>query len=131
MIIDEDAAKIVRRIFKLYLECCSQNKIRTTFSNEKTTIKEVYKGSRRGLKAKQHYEWNYRTIRNILRNEMYIGNMVQNVFSKKSFREKKMTKNKKEEWIIVEGTHEPKWSWEIGGVTKTIYKKTRLLCFEF
>lgn len=107
LIIDEKAAKIVRRIYKLYLEHRSQNKIRTIFSNEKIPIPEVYKGSRRGLKSKQPYEWNYRTIRDILRNEMYIGNMVQNVFSKKSFREKKMLKNKKEDWIIVEGTHDP------------------------
>lgn len=107
LIIDEEAAKIVRRIFKLYLETRSQNKIRTIFSNEKIPIPEVYKGSRRGLKTKHPYEWNYRTIRDILRNEMYIGNMVQNVFSKKSFREKKITKNDPKDWIIVEGTHEP------------------------
>lgn len=107
LIIDEEAAKIVRRIYKLYLETRSQNQIRTILSKEKIPIPEVYKGSRRGLKSKYPYEWNYHTIRDILRNEMYIGNMVQNVFSKKSFREKKMTKNKPEDWIIVENTHEP------------------------
>ena len=107
LIIDEEAAKNVRRIFKLYLEYRSQNKIRTIFSNEKIPVPEVYKGTRRGLKAKHPYEWSYSTIRDILRNEMYIGNMVQNIFTKKSFREKKMVKNKKEDWIIVEGTHEP------------------------
>lgn len=107
LIIDEDASKVVQRIYKMYLETRSQNQIRTTFSKEKIPIPEVYKKSRRGLKAKHPYEWNYRTIRDILRNEMYIGNMVQNVFSKKSFRDKKMTKNKPEDWIIVENTHEP------------------------
>ncbi len=107
LIIDEEAAKNVRRIFEMYLEYRSQNKIRTIFSDEKIPIPEVYKGSRRGLKAKHPYEWSYKTIRDILRNEMYIGNMVQNVFTKKSFREKKMIRNKKEDWIIVEGTHEP------------------------
>lgn len=107
LIIDEDAAKVVQRIYKMYLETRSQNQIRTTLSKEKIPIPEVYKNSRRGLKSKHPYEWNYHTIRDILRNEMYIGNMVQNVFSKKSFRDKKMTKNKPEEWIIVENTHEP------------------------
>ena len=38
---------------------------------------------------------------------MYIGDMVQNVHIKKSFREKKIIKTSKEDWIIVEGTHEP------------------------
>lgn len=92
LIIDEEAAKIVRRIYKLYLETRSQNQIKTLFSKEKIPIPEVYKKTRRGIKAKYPYEWNYHTIRNILRNEMYIGNMVQNVFSKKSFREKKNDK---------------------------------------
>lgn len=107
LIIDNEAAKVVKRIFSLYLQHHSQNKIRAIFSDEKIPIPDVYKKTRRGLKVKHPYEWNYKTIRDILRNEMYIGNMVQNVFSKKSFRQKKMTKNKKEEWIIVEGTHEP------------------------
>ncbi len=107
LIIDEEASKVVQRIYKMYLETRSQNQIRTTLSKEKIPIPEVYKNSRRGLKAKHPYEWNYHTIRDILRNEMYIGNMVQNVFSKKSFRDKKMTRNKPEEWIIVDDTHEP------------------------
>lgn len=38
---------------------------------------------------------------------MYIGDMVQNVHTKKSFREKKIVKTNEEDWIIVEGTHEP------------------------
>lgn len=106
LIIDEEAAKIVRKIYQLYLQTQSQNQIRKILSEEKVLIPEVYKKTRRGLKVKNPYEWNYRTIRDILRNEMYIGNMVQNVFSKKSFREKKLIKNKKEEWIIIENTQE-------------------------
>ena len=43
----------------------------------------------------------------MLRNRMYIGDMVQNVHMKKSFREKKIVKTNKEDWIIVKGTHEP------------------------
>ena len=62
-------------------------------TNSKVPIPEVYKGTRRGVKAKHPCEWNYHTIRNILRNQMYIGDMVQNVHIKKSFREKKIIKN--------------------------------------
>ena len=65
-------------------------------SNEKIPIPEVYKKTRRGLKVKFPYEWNYHTIRSMLRNRMYIGDMVQNVHIKKSFREKKIIKTKKE-----------------------------------
>ena len=106
LIIDEDAAEIVRKIFDLYLEIHSQSGVMKILTNEKIPIPEVYKGTKRGIKAKHPYEWNYHTVRSILRNRMYIGDMVQNVNVKKSFREKKIIKNNPNNWIIVEGTHE-------------------------
>lgn len=107
LIIDEEAAKVVRRIFELYLQLHSQSGVMKILSEEKIPIPEVYKQTRRGVKTKHPYEWNYHTIRNILRNQMYIGDMVQNVHIKKSFREKKIVKTNREDWVIVEGTHEP------------------------
>ena len=107
LIIDEDGAAIVKKIFNMYLELQSQSAVIKKLSEEKIPIPEVYKKTRRGMKVKYPYEWNYHTVRTILRNQIYIGNMVQNVHSKKSFREKKIIKNPEEEWIIVEGTHQP------------------------
>ena len=107
LIIDEDAAKIVRKIFDLYLKLHSQSGVMKALSDEKIPIPEVYKGTKRGLEAKYPYDWNYHTVRTILRNRMYIGDMVQNVHVKKSFREKKIIKNPEDKWIIVEETHEP------------------------
>lgn len=106
LIIDEDSAKVVKRIFDLYLQLHSQSKVMKILTDEKVPIPEVYKQTRRGIKAKHPYEWNYHTVRNILRNRMYIGDMVQNVHIKKSFREKKIIKTDKEDWVIVKGTHE-------------------------
>lgn len=106
LIIDEEAACVVKRIFDLYLQLHSQSKVMKILTDEKVPIPEVYKQTRRGIKAKHPYEWNYHTVRNILRNRMYIGDMVQNVHIKKSFREKKIIKTDKEDWVIVEGTHE-------------------------
>lgn len=107
LIIDEEAADIVRKVFNLYLELQSQSAVMKKLSEKKIPIPEVYKKTRRGLKAQFPYEWNYHTIRNMLRNRMYIGDMVQNVHTKKSFREKKIVKINEKDWIIVEGTHEP------------------------
>ncbi len=106
LIVDPYAANIVKKIFNLYLKYNSQNKIKEILYKEKVLIPEVYKKTKRGLKVKDIYNWNIRTIKNILTNEMYIGNMVQNVHSKKSFREKKLIKNNKEDWIIINNTHE-------------------------
>ena len=107
LIIDEDAANVVKDIFNKYLELQSQSAVMKYLTDSKVPIPEVYKGTRRGVKAKHPYEWNYHTIRSILRNQMYIGDMIQNVHIKKSFGEKKIIKNDKENWVIVEGTHEP------------------------
>ena len=107
LIIDEEAADIVRKVFGLYLELQSQSAVMKRLSEEKVPIPEFYKKTRRGLKAQFPYEWNYNTIRSMLRNRMYVGDMVQNVHTKKSFREKKIVKTNEEDWIIVEGTHEP------------------------
>lgn len=106
LIIDEEAADIVRKIFNLYLELQSQSAVMKRLSEEKVPIPEVYKKTRRGMKVRFPYEWNYHTIRSMLRNRTYIGDMVQNVHTKKSFREKKIVKTNEEDWIIVEGTHE-------------------------
>lgn len=58
-------------------------------------------------KLKNPYQWTSRTIRYILTSQMYIGNMEQHKYEKRSFRDKKLYRTKKEDWIIVEGTHEP------------------------
>lgn len=105
-IIDEEAAEVVRRIYHLYLETHSKSMVSKILTQEKVPIPEVYKKTRRGLNAKFPYEWNMSTVSDILKNRMYIGDMVQNVYTKKSFREKKIIKNKKSDWIIVEQTHE-------------------------
>lgn len=107
LIVDQNAAKIVKKIFDKYLELQSQSGVMKYLTESKIPIPEVYKGTRRGIKVKYPYEWNYHTVRNILRNQMYIGDMIQNVHVKKSFREKKIIKNSKEDWIVVKGTHEP------------------------
>ena len=51
--------------------------------------------------------WPDSSVRRILTNEMYIGNMVQGKNTTISYKIKKCRAIPKEEWIIVEGTHEP------------------------
>ncbi|MBQ7140517.1 MAG: recombinase family protein [Bacilli bacterium] len=46
-------------------------------------------------------------IREILTNEVYIGNMCQGKIKKPIRRLDKRVKTKKEDWILVENTHEP------------------------
>ena len=52
------------------------------------------------------YTWTPSTVRNILNNEVYIGNTVQGKRRTKSYKVHKVEQVPKEEWIRVENTHE-------------------------
>ena len=51
--------------------------------------------------------WNESTVKVIIRNEAYIGNMVQGKCGTVSYKSKKLVTKPKDQWIRVEGTHEP------------------------
>ena len=57
--------------------------------------------------AKQSNYWSDSRIREILQNEVYIGNMVQGRMKKINYKSKKNIRLSKENWIIVKNTHKP------------------------
>lgn len=110
LVIDPDSAKIVKYIFSLCLEGYGASKIGKKLTEEKIPIPVVYKKETRGLKVIEndgYGVWKTGTIKNILKNEMYIGNMVQHTLEKISYNQKKLRKVDEENRIIVKNTHEP------------------------
>lgn len=108
LIIETYSAKIVKQIYEWYLESGSQNEVRRKLFENKIPTPAIYRNLvTMTTKLENPYQWCQRTIRYILTSQMYIGNMEQHKYEKKSFRDKKMYRTKKEDWIIVEGTHEP------------------------
>lgn len=110
LIVDAYAAGIVRRIFRMYLEGMGQMTIAKELNSEGIPCPSEYK-KQCGLRYHNSNRlndtsyWTYSTIRKILQNEIYIGNMVQN----KSFRQickKNAVGLPRDQWIIVENTHE-------------------------
>ena len=51
--------------------------------------------------------WSNKTIKNILSHEIYTGTTIQNKRSRISYKNRKMRENPKEQWYVVENTHEP------------------------
>ena len=51
--------------------------------------------------------WSFQTIHQILNNEVYIGNLVQNKISTLSYKDKKKIQLSPDKWIRVENAHEP------------------------
>lgn len=103
LIINEEYAPNVIRIFDLYLEGKSSIQIAYIFNEEHIPTPSQVMGQEYRLSPL----WKTYTIRRILKNEMYIGNMVQGKQTQINYKLKKPVHNKKEDWIIVENTHEP------------------------
>lgn len=95
LVIDEYAAKIVKRIYKLYLSGYGKAKIGSILSSEGVLIPTLYKRevlgenyhNSRALETTKN--WSYQTIHTILNNETYIGNLIQNKVNTLSYKDKR------------------------------------------
>lgn len=109
LIVDEYAAQIVKRIFKMYLDEMGQLKIARILNDEGILCPSEYK-KQSGLNYKNSNRinttnyWTYSTIHKILSNEMYVGDMVQNKTVRRM--KGKARYRPKEDWIKVADTHE-------------------------
>ena len=70
-----------------------------------------------------NHKWADQTVKNIVRSEVYIGNMVQGKTGTLSYKSRKLVGKPEEEWIRVEGTHEPIISQELWDTVVSIDKK--------
>jgi len=112
LVIDEYAAKIVRKIYRLYLSGYGKAKIGSILSSEGILIPTLYKTevlgenyhNSKALDTTKH--WSYQTIHTILNNETYMGHLIQNKVNTLSYKDKKKKMLPKEKWIIVKNTHE-------------------------
>ena len=106
LIIDPEASEIVKLIFSLALDGHGVCVIAKKLTERQIPIPIVHKKEPRGLKVTENNGngiWKHSTLRNILTNEMYIGNMVQHTHEKISYNNKKCRKTKKEEYIDQKG----------------------------
>lgn len=103
IVVDEGAAPVVRRIFRLALEGLSCRQIAAQLNAEGIPSPGCYAG----LYPSGTGQWSGERISEMLQNETYIGNMVQGRRRKVSYKSKKCIRQLPEDWVVVEGTHEP------------------------
>ncbi len=109
LVVDNEAAEVVRLIFNLYESGNGVSKIAQELNSLgflPPTKYKLSKGFKFNNQGKNIDYWTESTISKILKNEVYIGNMVQGYNKKVSYKSKKMVAMPKEKWIIVENTHE-------------------------
>lgn len=107
LVINIEQAIIVKRIFDMCLEGLSFFKIAKQLTSEGVkTPAQYYNFEWKNNYNLKYGQWHSKTIRDILTNRMYIGDMVQNRRSKINYKVKKVVKNHPKDYIIVENTHE-------------------------
>ena len=111
LIIDEEAASVVREVFTLFSQGYGKTAIARILNDRKIPNPTEYKRLQ-GLRfklppSKSSTLWKYSAISSMLTNEAYIGNLVQGKYESVSYKTSLNRPRPKEKWFIVEGTHEP------------------------
>lgn len=107
LVVDEEAAKVVKFIFQKYLEGYGTMQIADELSKQKIPVPSDYKKKRTGRETITYGLWAQSTVRFILSNEIYTGTVIQGKRKKVSFKSKKFIDIPKENWIKVPNQHEP------------------------
>ncbi|MCD8149501.1 MAG: recombinase family protein [Clostridiales bacterium] len=135
LVIDETAAQTVREVFDLYLSGMGKIAIANHLNRREVPSPSLYKQIcglhyTNGQRLECTRYWTYSTIDRMLKNEMYIGNMVQNKTVRKTVRGKAHN-NPRPNWKIVENTHPAiikKEKWD--AVQELLKRNTRQLNLE-
>jgi len=108
-LIDEEAAEVVRRIFRLCVEGYGPTQIANIlFSEGIKTPTEHWQaqGRKTSVLPAVPHKWAARTVADILERLEYCGHTVNFRSTTRSFTDKTMIRRPKEEWKIFENTHE-------------------------
>lgn len=128
LVIDDEAASVIRDIYRWYISGMSILSIAQKLNamgipNPTAHKKLLGLHYRRPNNQTGDGKWVDSSVRRILDNRMYIGDLVQGVLKIKSYKVQVAQKVDKEDWIIVEGTHEPIISKEDYENVQTLLKR--------
>ena len=111
LILDEHAP-VVRRMFRMALEGKSKYAIAKTLESEGIPTPQACALIRDGLffseeRQRNPCNWSVETVRVILSNPVYLGHMVGQKYTTRSYKDKRCIARPESEWVTVENTHEP------------------------
>lgn len=111
LIIDKEAAEVVKYVFDLYLQGYGVATIAKKLNAENIPNPATYKKQHNQPFQNSNGEcsdiWHSYSVQRFLSNEVYIGNTVQGMTENASYKSNKKRQKPKDKWDIVEGTHEP------------------------
>ena len=106
LIPDPEYAWVVKKIFDMAYNGVRLSEITTYLNDNNIKTPSSLKRKNPNSKAKYNPMWTISSVKKILKNQMYVGDMVQSVQTKVSYKSKKKKSLPKSNWDIVKNTHE-------------------------
>ena len=132
LIVDDEAAAIVRRIFAMCAGGSGPSQIARILKKEQILTPTMYAYTRFGmnhtcLDTAHPYNWSDSAIANLLENEIYLGNTVNMKYSTKSYKDKRRVEHPREECLVFENTHPALITREVWDMVQRVRKNKRRL----
>jgi hypothetical protein len=134
LLIDEEAAKVVHRIFQMIIDGMGTKAIANKLSEEKVLIPSAYAALNQPKNCRHKeiadpYRWNATTIGYILDRQEYLGHTVLGKSICENFKTKQRRAATPDELMIFPDTHEAiidQDTWDICDVTRSVSKMTEI-----
>ncbi len=105
--IDEDAAEVVRRIFKFFLDGKGTTSIARILTDEKVPTPAMHLNMNADKSSLFYEVWKGNSVRRILRNKTYLGYMIQNKETTVSHKNPTRVYLDKKDYIVIPNHHVP------------------------
>ena len=107
LIPNPETAPIVKQIFEWRKNGIGPSRIATMLNDKGYPTPSGYKGTNYSSRLINRDKWNISSIKKILSNRIYTGDMIQHTQTKVNYKSKKKITLDESMWMIVENTHEP------------------------
>ena len=107
LIPDPEYAPVVKKIIEMAASGVGLSDIASYLNDNKIKTPSSLKRKNPNSKMRYNEQWTTSSVKKILKNRMYTGDMVQSTQTKVNYKSKKKKALPKSNWDIVPGTHEP------------------------
>lgn len=125
LIINEKEAEVVKRVFRLYLEGNGLTRIAQILTKDGILVPGESRDIGKTRRTALYSSWKQTTIRRILDNRVYLGELVQFKRRKINYKSKRRITVPEEERYICKGTHEAIIDEESFNAVQNILKKNK------
>ena len=125
LVINEKEAEVVKRVFRLYLEGNGLTRIAQILTKDGVPVPGESRNIGKTRKTALYSSWKQTTIRRILDNRVYLGELVQFKRRKINYKSKRRINVPEEERYICKGTHEAIIDEEDFNTVQNILKKNK------